>query len=345
MLNSHRKGILSGENMCQKWNVIRELRDKFINERIGVLMGGPSSERDISLLSGEAVFDVLSHFNLNVIGIVVPENKSLEYLSEWLKKKLIEEKVTLIFNALHGWFGEDGEVQKILDELEIPYSGSGELASRLAMNKIKSREIFLKNMIPVPRYFVINKKENYNMDGFRFPLIIKPSSQGSSVGLFKVRNEEEFKNFIPKVLSYDGKVLVEEFIDGMELTVGVLDEEPLPVIRIKPKEEFYNYKAKYTPGKTQYIVPANIDEKIEKRAKELGLRAHQSLGCSGFSRVDMVYSSAYNDVIVLEVNTIPGLTPTSLLPKAAKVTGIGFPQLILRMLNTAFSRDEKEIKL
>lgn len=325
-------------------DLVRAGSDNFMVEgikgyNIGLLRGGPSSEREISLLSGEQVLNALLNKELNVKDLILPQIRDLDSLKEWVIKKLRQEKIEVCFIALHGWFGEDGCLQQILEAEGYLYTGSGPEASRLAMDKIASRILFQKNNISVPKYLIVDKNYNFNeLKKFGLPFVVKPSAQGSSVGVSKVEKEEQIETALNEAIAYDGKALVEEFITGYELTVGILEDEPLPVIRIKSSLGLYNFKAKYTQGLTEYIVPADIAPQISKRAQELALSAHRILGCNSFSRVDMLYSTSYEEVYVLEVNTIPGLTKTSLLPKAAKAIGIEFDDLILKMLESAFSR-------
>jgi D-alanine-D-alanine ligase len=309
---------------------------------IAVLRGGPSSERDISLLSGEAVLNSLRRQNYKTVDIIVPDSQDLEFLENWLLSQLVTHGIDVCFIALHGWFGEDGKIQDILERAGYRYTGSGPEASRLAMDKIASRKIFELNGIPVPRYKIYDRVSDFLPQDFQFPIIVKPSSQGSSVGLNKVDEPSDFIPLLSEALKYDGRAIVEEFISGPELTVGILEEKPLPVIRIQSHLGIYNYKAKYTPGFTDYILPADIPEQITKKAQRYALQAHDILGCSGFSRVDMLYSLKDHEIYVLEVNTIPGLTTSSLLPKAAKFIGIDFDKLVETMLKSAF-KDEKYV--
>lgn len=322
--------------------------EQLFSQRIAVLRGGPSTEREISLQSGKAVIDVLSQKGFYVIDLILPDEKNLTLLEKWVKIKLAQEKPTVIFNALHGWFGEDGKIQSLLDKIGIPYTGSGARASELAMNKLASRCIFQSHAIAVPNYVIYRGKGKINLNGMHFPLLIKPISQGSSIGIHRVENEEQLFLKINDTLSYDGVALIEEFIAGEELTVSILEERALPVIKIIPNSGIYDYCAKYNSPLTRYVVPADIAPHVQSKAQELALKAHRALGCSGFSRVDMIYSPKMDRIFVLEVNTIPGLTPKSLLPKAAQSAGINFLELILRMLKSALVKsnyEEKEEKI
>jgi len=306
---------------------------------IGVLRGGPSSERDISLLSGEAVLNSLINQGYKTADIILPDVCDIDFLEEWLLSRLKSCKVDVCFIALHGWFGEDGKIQEILEKAGYIYTGSGPEASRLAMDKIASRKVFELHEIPVPRWEVYEDIPDVLPQNLQFPVIVKPSSQGSSVGLSKVDYPSQFLSSLTHALRYDGRAIVEEFISGVELTVGILNERPLPVIRIQSRLGIYNYQAKYTPGFTNYIVPADISQDLTEKAQGYAFKAHRVLGCRGFSRVDMLYSSKDDEIYVLEVNTIPGLTTSSLLPKAADAVGIDFDKLVEVMLKSALKTE------
>lgn len=302
--------------------------------RIGVLMGGPSSEREISLKSGKAVFEAFKQLGLDVIAIDINTDNVQENI-DLIKSNNID----CAFIALHGRFGEDGTIQEILENLKLPYTGSGVFASKLAMDKIASRKIFEKNGLKVPQYKQINRTSydaNSNIqNSFGYPLVIKPTTHGSSVGLSIIEKEEELANAIAFAFTFDDRVVMEEYIQGRELTVGILDDLALPVIEIVPKKMFFDFEAKYKPGLTHYIVPAELEECVAKKTMEAALTAHKLLGCFGCSRVDIILSEN-NQPYVLELNTIPGLTSTSLLPKAAKTIGIEFSDLCLKLIKLAY---------
>ncbi|KPK40836.1 MAG: hypothetical protein AMJ78_06770 [Omnitrophica WOR_2 bacterium SM23_29] len=293
--------------------------------RIGILMGGPSAERDVSLRSGKAVLDALlsKGYDAKPIELFMPTKEDLKSLD-----------IDVAFIALHGSFGEDGQLQSMLEELNIPYTGSRVDASRLAMDKIASRNIFQRNHLTIPNYEVFRNGASPNLK-FKMPVVVKPSAQGSSVGLTIVDRKEELKSAMDRAFEFGEEIIIEEYIEGKEITVGILEDRALPVIQIAPKRRFYDYVAKYTAGVTEYLVPAPISKAESEPAQEVGLRAHKSLGCRSFSRVDMILNRQGVSV-VLEVNTIPGLTQLSLLPKAAKVAGIDFPELCEKMLESAF---------
>ena len=292
--------------------------------RIGVLMGGESSERKISLKSGKAVYQALKKQSLDIVPLDI-RNNSL--------KKIKQSGISCAFIALHGKFGEDGTIQKMLESLHIPYTGSGAIASYLCLDKIASRHIFKHHNIPVPEYDILNRKswkrclKRLNLE---FPVVVKPSSQGSSIGVTFVDKASKIKRAINLAFKYDQAIIIEKYIKGREITVGVLEDEPLPVVEIVPKKNFFDFQAKYEKGKSDYVVPAKIPQRHYKQAQALGLLAHRALGCRTFSRVDMILSRG--TPFVLEVNSIPGLTSTSLLPMAAKAKGVSFEKLCLKII-------------
>ena len=295
--------------------------------RVGVLAGGPSSEREISLRSGRAVYDALTREGVNVFFVDVRDN-----IYDIIKS----EKMDVAFLALHGKFGEDGTVQKILDAEGIRYTGSGAGASKLALDKIASKEVFIKNGIPTPEYSVV-EKGNFKIKDFypaKLPLVVKPQFEGSSIGLSVVKGKEALKPALDKAFEYGPKALLEEYVSGRELTVGILNDEPLPVIEIVPRQHLYDYKAKYSDPDTQYLVPAPISGRAAELARSLGMRSHAALGCRSFSRTDMIMDRS-GRIFVLEVNTIPGMTERSLLPKAAAATGVNFGKLCVRLIEDA----------
>lgn len=303
--------------------------------KIGILMGGPSSERDISLKSGQAVYDNLKGAGFDVVAIDIVTDNILA------NKKLIRShNINCAFVALHGRFGEDGQVQKLLDALKMPYTGSGVKASRLAIDKIASRYIFEKNKLNVPKYKILKRAKHakdYTLKGFKLPLVIKPATHGSSIGLSIIDKKSDFKKAVDIAFSFDRNIIIEEYISGREITVGILEDKALPVIEIVPKNRFFDFEAKYHSGMTEYIVPAQIGISLAKKSQKAALSAHRLLGCFGCSRVDIILDKD-NTPFVLEVNTIPGLTSTSLLPKAAKVKGIDFTKLCVKLLRLAYAK-------
>jgi len=310
--------------------------------RVGVLMGGPSTEREISLKSGKAVYEALQQLNIEAVSIDI-KTDSIEENIRLIKSYNIE----CAFIALHGRFGEDGQLQEVLDNIKIPYTGSGTLASKLAMDKVASRRIFEEQGLAVPKYKVVEKL-SYTNKGFpsdiMFPLVVKPATHGSSIGLSIIDEERNLTAAMDLAFGFDERIIIEEYIRGREVTVGILDKEALPVIELIPKKRFFDYEAKYQPGMTEYIVPAKLEEEISKKIQSSAISAHKLLGCSGFSRVDMILSEN-NIPFVLELNSIPGLTPTSLLPKAAKTAGIEFRQLCLRLIELAYEKTQDKFNL
>lgn len=292
--------------------------------RIGVLMGGPSAERDVSLRSGKAITEALLSKGYNAVPMEI-----------WLptRDEMKSAAIDVAFIALHGTFGEDGQIQEILEEMKMPYTGSKVKASRLGMDKIASRKLFKKAKLNTPGYHVI---ENGTRPRIKFtpPIVVKPAAQGSSVGVSIIDNIKELDAAVREAFRFGEEVLLEEFISGNELTVGMLDDRPLPVIQVVPKRRYYDEVAKYTAGMTEYLCPAPITEDEAALAQDAAVRAHNAIGCRSFSRVDMILSGG--KVVILEVNTIPGMTQLSLLPKAAKASGMDFPELCERMLESAF---------
>jgi len=302
-------------------------------------MGGTSTERDVSLKSGKAVLETLKRKGLNVEGLDILDEDPIS-----VKKKLLEANFDVVFVALHGRFGEDGQIQKILEDLNIPYTGSSPSACRISMDKVLSHRIFEKKGIPVPNYTVINRNSNMNLEvRLNFPLVVKPATHGSSVGVSFVETNLELKKAIEFAFSYDDRVIIEEYIKGREITVGILEDRPLPVIEIIPKRtRLFSYQAKYTSGFTEYIVPAKLSKEISRLAQRIGIASHKAMGCKCFSRTDMIVGKD-NVCRVLEVNSIPGLTEMSLLPKAAKAKGINYPELVLKILRSAFKHRNAQI--
>lgn len=300
--------------------------------RVGILAGGPSNEREISLRSGRAVYNALIAQKIDATFFDVRHN-----IHDIIKSGAMD----VAFIALHGRFGEDGTVQKILEDAHIPYTGSGVEASRLSLDKVASKHIFEKNGIPVPKYIICEKGEVDIDSIFRLglPLVVKPQFEGSSIGLAIVKERAALGPALDKAFVYGEKVLAEEFIEGRELTVGILDDEPLAVIEIVTKDHVYDYTAKYNAPETRYLVPAPIGKAAFEKAQALAKRAHDLLGCAFFSRVDMMMDKN-DDIFVLEVNTIPGMTERSLLPKAAQVKGLNFNQLCVKIIESALRKKE-----
>jgi D-alanine-D-alanine ligase len=289
--------------------------------RIAVLMGGPSAEREVSLASGQRVVDALRPTGAVVFPVVVD---GAEFV--------LPAKMDVAFIALHGTFGEDGQIQRILEERGVAYTGSGPEASERAFDKILAKDCFLEAGIPTPA----------SGDDAKFPVVVKPARQGSSVGVAIVRDRSALAAAIKRAREYDERVLVEEFIRGRELTVGILGPRELPVIEIRVKGALFGYHEKYTAGAAEEIVPAAVDLTVAAKAQRFARLAHERLGCRDFSRVDLMLSDR-GDLFVLEVNTIPGLTPNSLLPKAARAAGLSMTDVCVRMVEMALARRPVEV--
>lgn len=294
-------------------------------KKIGVLLGGNSSEREVSLKSGMAVYNALKAKKYNVVAIDTAKD-----FCRLLKK----EGIDVAFIALHGGHGENGAVQGLLEVMDIPYTGSGVLASALAMDKEASKKIFLYHGIPVPAFGIVRSEMSKTTRiriNFPFPWVVKPASEGSSVGVEIVKNKSGFSKALGKALSYGERVIVEQYIKGREVQIGILNDKVLGGVEVRPSLEFYNYEAKYTAGLTEYILPPRLPRRAYEKAKEAAFSAHKALGCSGATRVDLIIDDK-GMPFVLEVNTIPGMTETSLLPKIAKQAGYDFAGLLEEIL-------------
>lgn len=310
-------------------------------KRVGVLMGGPSSEREISMKSGKAVCKALEAKKINCVPVELMPGPNVNGYKESVAAKLALLNIGVAFIALHGEFGEDGTVQELLEKMNIPYTGSASFASRAAMNKITAKEVFKSNNIPVAKHESLSRKgfvKDCDM-GMYFKklgpaVVVKPSNGGSSIGLNIAGNEKDLKTAIKDAFKYDDKLIIEEYIAGREITVGIIEDKALPIVEIVPKRKFFDFTAKYEKGLTDYRVPAEIEKLVYKECQDAGLKAHKALSARSFSRVDIILNEKIGPV-VLEVNTIPGLTETSLLPKAAGAAGICFEDLCLKILESA----------
>ncbi len=296
--------------------------------KIGVLYGGLSAERDVSLKSGAAVHAALSAAGYQAVLIDVGRD-----LVEVLKRK----EVQVAFIALHGRYGEDGCVQGILELLQIPYSGSGVLASALAMHKLYSKRVFAASGILTAPFRCYGRTEPVVLSDLPFglPVVVKPVQEGSSVGVSIVREESQLTEALASAFRHDEEILVEQYIKGQEVQVGILDDQPIGAIEIVPKNEFYDFEAKYSDGMAEHLFPARLKPALYEKALQVGLAAHRSLGCRGYSRVDLLVTEQ-GDCYVLEVNTLPGMTALSLLPEIAqKGAGLSFEALVSRIIETA----------
>jgi D-alanine-D-alanine ligase len=297
-------------------------------KRIGVLMGGLSAEREVSLKSGAAVHEALRSRGYDAVAIDVGRD---------LAQVLGRERVEVAFVCLHGRYGEDGAVQGVLELMGIPYTGSGVLASALAMNKIFAKQAFQAAGLTVAAYQVVRRGEPLAAADLAaaLPCVVKPSQEGSSVGVSIVRSVAEIGAALELAFAYDAEILVEEFIRGAEVQVGILDDRALGAIEIVPKKEFYDFEAKYTAGMAEHIFPARLPDDLYRKVLQAGEMAHRALGCSGYSRVDFLVTEA-GACYILEVNTLPGMTALSLLPEiAAKGAGLGFEELVERIALSA----------
>jgi D-alanine-D-alanine ligase len=298
-------------------------------KKIGVLMGGLSAERDVSLQSGEHVFKTLVERGYDATRIFVDRDLDLV---------LRQSRVEVVFNALHGRYGEDGCVQGLLEVLGIPYTGSGVLASALAMHKVKAKEIFRLHNLPTAPYYVMTRDRFVSLEevhgAFGFPVVVKPAGEGSSVGVSLARDLDELEAACEEAFRFDDSLLVERFIKGREVHVGIVGDKALGAIEIAPDGEIYDYRAKYTPGHAEYFLPARLSPERYRGVLTQALRAHQVMGCAGATRVNMIVSDLGNEYL-LEINTLPGLTPQSLLPRIAGLNGMGFADLVEAILEDA----------
>ncbi len=308
-----------------------EVQKRKRNIKIGVICGGISSEREISLKTGEGIFKALENGGYDV-----------EYIDFKGDNVSAFKNIDIAFLALHGKYGEDGTVQGLLELLKIPYTGSGVLASSLAIDKIFSKKIFLFEKIPTPAYIGLSLSMNISIEEIKkdviekigYPLVVKPSREGSTIGITIIQDEGDLEDAINFAKIYDSSILLEKFISGRQMTVSLIGDKPiaLPITEIRPKSGFYDFKSKYTAGLTEYITPAKLESNLEKEIKELAIKTHNCLGCYGVSRVDLIIDE--NDMpFILEINTMPGMTETSLVPKSAAAAGITFERLAEIILN------------
>ncbi len=295
-------------------NVLKE-------KRIGVLMGGNSSEREISLKSGKAVFQGLKRCGYNVTAIDVGND---------LAGKLKRQRIGAAFIALHGRWGEDGSVQGLLEIVGIPYTGSGVLGSAMAMDKVVMKMIFESTGILTPAYTMVVEGDKVH---FPLPFVVKPANEGSTIGISIVRKQKEIGPAIKNARRYDRKVMVERYIEGDEITVGIVNGEALPVVQVKPASGFYDFEAKYTKGMTEYVVPAKISKTMAKKAAAIALEVYEVFELSGCARIDMLIDDDVPKVI--DINTSPGMTETSLVPKAWSHLGKTFDELVETILMEA----------
>ena len=295
--------------------------------RVAVLKGGPSAEREVSLRSGTAAAEALREAGYDVSEVIV-EDASF----------VVPDGTDLAFLALHGTFGEDGQIQEILEERGIPYTGASADVSRITIDKEKTKAKFRECGVPTPEGQLVRRLEEVTLS---LPVFtIKPNAQGSSVGTRPVTTREELASALANALKFDSAALVERFIQGRELTVGVLGNQVLPIVEIHPLDGFYDYTNKYTKGRTEYFCPARLSEDITVLIQNHALRAHRAIGHPVYSRIDFLLEK--DAPYCLEINTIPGMTATSLLPKAAAAVGIDFPQLCRRIVELSWAARQAE---
>jgi D-alanine-D-alanine ligase len=295
--------------------------------KVAVLLGGKSAEREVSLKSGGMVLNALRSRGVDALPFD-PAERGLD--------ALIGERFERAFIALHGRFGEDGTVQGVLEWLGIPYTGSGVLASALAMDKLRAKLLWHAEGLPTPPYAVLTKDSDLRTVARKLgvPLMVKPASEGSSIGMSKVGSAAGLDEAYALAANYDPVVIAEKFIDGTELTAGILGDQVLPLIKIETPRDFYDYEAKYIANDTRYIVPCGLSAARERDMQALCLKAFRALGCRGWGRVDLMLNRQGRP-FVLEVNTVPGMTDHSLVPKAARAVGMSYEDLCLRILEAA----------
>ena len=296
---------------------------------ITVMLGGPSAEREVSLRSGAAVSAALRARGHDVRELD-PQNEG------WT----LPDATDVVFLALHGTYGEDGTVQQRLEKLGVPYTGCGPESSRVAFDKVLTKEECVRAGVPTARFVVMERAGTPWPADWKPPVVLKPVRQGSSVGLQFVEQISEWPKALEHALQYDSRVVVEEKIEGREVTAGILGETALPLVEVRPKKGIYDYKNKYTVGASDYICPAEFDAGVTRRIQDAALAAFKAVGGRDYGRIDIIVRPD-NTPVVLEVNTLPGMTETSLLPKAAAAAGIGYGDLCQRMIELALQRDAR----
>ncbi len=299
------------------------------NLKIAVAMGGPGSEHDVSMASGKAVLEALTGAGCNAVELIVSDF-SID----------VPEGVDVIFNTIHGTFGEDGGLQKFLDDKGVAYTGGGAVSSELAFDKVLSKKRFIEAEVPTPASEIVVCTDGLKMPEMDLPYVVKPPREGSSVGVHICRTAEEAKAAMEDATKFSDDVLIEQLVEGKELTVGVLDGEVLPVVHIAPRSGFYDMSNKYPwmtgDGGTDYYCPADLSVEVTKSVQDAAMAAHESLGVEVYSRVDVLLD-ADNNPYVLEANTIPGMTESSLLPKSAKAAGYGFAELCMKIIDLSMN--------
>lgn len=301
------------------------MSDAWIGKKVALLYGGPDSERDVSLQTGAAFRDALKRMKVDIL--------DLDFDATAVAR-LAQEPVDVALIALHGRVGEGGAVQGLLECLNIPYTGSGLLASSLAMDKVAAKKVMREAGVPTPRWFETDRADDERLKSVKLPVVVKPPSEGSSVGISIANTPEELTAAVNEGLRYDDRVMVENFVKGRELSIGVFDGEILDVMEIIPASGVYDYEAKYLRDDTKYLLPAPIDAAVRERSIAVALEAWDAVGCRGVGRVDVLLDEKEMPW-VLELNTVPGMTPTSIVPKMAAARGWSFDELVERMLDAA----------
>ncbi len=334
--------------------------------KVAVLMGGRSSEREISLRTGQGVAQALRELGHETTSVDGADGATLNAGDEENSARSLSDvrvlpvsamlaavqcdavrEADVVFIALHGTYGEDGTVQAALELAGKVYTGSGVLASAIAMDKAMSKRVFEREAIPTPHWVLVESGvpasaiQTRDLGGF--PLVVKPNAEGSTVGLSIVKRASDLDAALVKAGGSEGQILIEQFVEGRELTVAIVGEEAFPIVQIEPKSGFYDYAAKYTKGLTRYTCPAELDKALARHVRELAAEAAQVLGCRGVCRVDLMLDDG-DEPQVLEVNTIPGMTPTSLVPMAAAAKGLTFNQLVARILDLALAESRHRDK-
>lgn len=302
--------------------------------KVAVIMGGTAAEREVSLKSGRAVTAALQAQGVDVTGIDVV---SVEQLLD------ISKEYDRVFNAIHGRWGEDGGVQAVLDKLDVPYTGSGMAASALAMDKLRTKWLWRGASLPTPEFMVVSKENPFDPSAFdmAFPVIVKPSHEGSSIGMRKVNHLDELAEALSYAQEFDSEILVEKWITGREYTCAILEQDALPMIELKTSHDFYDFNAKYQANDTQYICPCGLPESQEKAIQKIVLDAFHIIGAKDWGRIDLMLDDD-DQVWLIELNTVPGMTDHSLVPMAAKVIGLSFEALVLKILMLTLDRDEQK---
>ena len=297
-----------------------------IHRTITVMLGGPSAEREVSLRSGAAAAAALASLGHTVLELDPKPG-------QWI----IPPGTDVVFLALHGTYGEDGGIQQELELVGVPYTGCGVEASRISFDKVLTKQRCVAQGVPTARFLVLDRADRPFPPGWAPPVVIKPVRQGSSVGLQFVREVGEWPAALQESLRHDTEVLVEEMIQGRETTVAILDGRALPIVEVRPRKGAYDYHNKYTPGATEYLCPAPFEPAVAERIQAAAMGAFQAVGGRDYGRVDVMVTGA-GEPVVLEVNTLPGMTETSLLPKAAAAAGLSYPQLCQQMIDLALRR-------